>query len=222
HLLRELYLTGDKLAFTNSPIWNVQWVGLGPYRLERWERGALLEAAAFDRYFLGRPRIDRIVIHYLGDANAMVANVLAGSVDMIPMGAQLDIGQVVVVRDEWVAKGVPGLTLPVPKGVRGLYLQFRDPTAPWAQDLRVRQALIHALDRAQFTQSLGFGLTQVAHYYVMPNDPVHRLAEERGVPRYPYDPARAERLLNYAGWTRPDSGRPDVSGRGGDRLVRNN
>jgi peptide/nickel transport system substrate-binding protein len=209
HLLRDLYLTGDKVGFTNSPIWNVQWVGLGPYRLDRWERGSLLEAVGFDRYVLGRPRIDRLVIHYLGDANAMVANILAGSVDVITLGAQLDIGQVVVVREEWAARGVPGLTLPIPKGVRGVYLQYRDPTAPWVQDLRVRQGLIHALDREEFVQTLGFGLTSVAHYYVMPNDPVHRLAEERGVPRYPYDPARAERLFAEAGWTR-----------GPDRLLR--
>lgn len=210
HLLRDLYLAGDKVAFTNSPVWNVQWVGLGPYRLDRWERGSLLEAVAFDRYFLGRAKIDRIVIHYLGDANAMVANILAGSVDAITLGAQLDIGQVVVVREEWAAKGVPGLTLPVPKGVRGIYLQYRDPTAPWVRDPRVRQALLHAIDREQFTQTLGFGLTEVAHYYVMPNDPVFRLAEERAVPRYAYDPSRAERLLGDAGWTR-----------GPDRLVRN-
>ena len=209
HLLRDLYLTGDKTAFTNSPVRNVQWVGVGPYRLDRWERGSLLEAAAFDRYFLGRPRIDRIVVHYLGDANAMVANVLAGSVDVITLGAQLDIGQVVVIREEWAAKGVPGLTLPVPKGVCGVYLQYRDPTAPWVQDLRVRQALIHGLDREEFVQTLGFGLTSVAHYYIMPNDPLHRLAEERGVPRYPYDPARAERLFAESGWTR-----------GVDRLLR--
>jgi peptide/nickel transport system substrate-binding protein len=210
HLLRDLYLTGDKVAFTNSPLWNVNWVGVGPYRLDRWERGSLLEAVAFDRYFLGRPKIDRIVIHYLGDANALVANILAGSIDVITLGAQLDIGQVVVIREEWAAKGVPGLTLPVPKGVRGVYLQFRDPAAPWARDLRVRQALLQALDRETFTQTLGFGLTQVADYYVMPNDPVFRLAEQRGVPRYAYDPVRAERLFADAGWTR-----------GPDRLLRN-
>lgn len=210
HLLRDLYLTSDKVAFTNSPIWSVQWIGLGPYRLDRWERGSLLEASAFDRYVLGRPKIDRVIVHYLGDANAMVANILAGSVDAITLGAQLDLGQVVVIREEWAAKGVPGLTLPVPKGVRGVYLQYRDASAPWVRDIRVRQALIHALDREEFVQALQFGLTSVAHYYVMPNDPVHRLADERGVPRYPYDAARAERLFAEAGWTR-----------GPDRLLRN-
>jgi peptide/nickel transport system substrate-binding protein len=210
HLLRELYLTGDRVAFQNSPYWNTQWVGLGPYRLAQWVLGSHIEAVAFDRYVLGRPKIDRIVIRYIGDVNALVANVLSGEVDVVPLGAQLDIGQMVVVRREWEAKGVAGLTLPVPKAVRGVYLQYREPTAPWVQDLRVRQAMLHTLDREEFVQALQFGLTSVAHYYVMPNDPVHRLAQERGVPRYPYDPTRAERLFADAGWHR-----------GPDRLLRN-
>jgi ABC-type transport system substrate-binding protein len=59
-------------------------------------------------------------------------------------------------------------------------------------------------------EALQSGLTRVAHYYVMPEDPLYRLAEQRGVPRYAYDPVAAERLFAEAGWTR-----------GADRLLRN-
>ena len=37
-------------------------VGLGPFKLERWEAGAFIEGSAFEGHALGRPRIDRIKI----------------------------------------------------------------------------------------------------------------------------------------------------------------
>jgi len=209
HILGTLYLGGDKAAFDNSPFWNTQWVGLGPYRLGQWALGSQIEAIAFDQYYLGRPKIDRLIIRYIGDVNALVANLLSGEIDLIPAGAQLDINQMVAIRQAWDPTGA-GQTLLNTKSVRTLYLQFRDPAAPWAQDLRVRQALIHGLNRDEIVESLLFGLVPRADFYVPPEDPVHGLAEQRSLPRYPYDLARAERLLADAGWTR-----------GSDRMFRN-
>src|SRR5207249_90578 len=210
HIFRDLYGSGgDRAPMENSPFWTTQWVGLGPYRLDQWVQGSFIEASAFDQYVLGRPKIDRLTIRYIGDVNALVANILAGEVDLIPAGAQLDINQMVAIRQNWDATG-GGSTLLNTKSTRTLYLQFRDPTLPWAQDLRVRQALLYGLNRDEIVESLLFGLVPRADYYVPPDEPLHQLAEQRGFPKYPYDLARAERLLADAGWTR-----------GPDRVFRN-
>jgi len=205
HLMESLYLSGDKTGFDNSNMWREQWIGLGPYRLTQWQRGREMEGEAFGQYFLGRPNIDRLIVRYVGDVNALVANVLSSEIDVIPAGAQLDIGQMVVLRQAWESSA-GGVTLFNPKSVRTLYLQFRDPTAPWVQDVRVRQALLHALDRDQIVEALLYGLTQRADFYVPPDDPVYRLAEERGLPRYGYDQTRVDRLMSEAGWTRGGDG----------------
>lgn len=205
HLFEGLYQAGDRVAFENSPFWKDQWVGLGPYRLTQWVLGSHMEALAFDQYFLGRPKVDRLVIRFVGDVNALVASVLAGDIDVVPAGAQLDPGQMVVIRQAWEPTG-GGLTLFNPKSVRSLYLQLREPTAPWAQDARVRQALLHSLDRDQIVETLLFGVTQRADFYVSPDSAVHRMAEERGVPRYSFDLAKAERILAGAGWSRGADG----------------
>lgn len=210
HTFGELYASGDKTAVENSPLWNTQWTGVGPYRMTQRSLGSFMEGVAFDQYFLGRPKIDRIVIRYIGDVNAIVANVLAGEVDIVPLGAQFDIPQLMAVRRAWEGTD-SGLTMPIPKGVRTVYLQLRDTSAPWAQDVRVRQALLHSLDRKEFVETLLFGLVDVAEYFAAPDEPAYRLALQRDVPRYPYDLARAEQLLNGAGWTR-----------GQDRTFRNN
>ena len=58
HVFGDLWASGDRTAFANTPLWNEQWVGLGPYRLTRWERSSFIEGTAFDQYFAGRPKID--------------------------------------------------------------------------------------------------------------------------------------------------------------------
>jgi peptide/nickel transport system substrate-binding protein len=209
HIFKELYESGDKGAFENSPHWSTQWVGLGPFRLTSWSLGSSMEGAAFDRYVLGKPKIDRLIIRYMGDVNALVANVMAGEIDLIPAGAQLDINQMVTLKQAWDPSGA-GFTLLNTKSVRTLYLQFRDPSAPWASDLRVRQALLHALNRDEIVESLLYGMVPRADYYIPKEDPVFGLAEQRGLPKYAYDMTRAERLLADAGWTR-----------GADRSFRN-
>src|SRR5205814_703597 len=103
HLLGDLYATGDKTAFTNSPYWSTEWIGLGPYRLTQWERGSYMEGTAFDQYVGGRPKIDRLVMKFLGDANAIVANILSGDIDIIPLGANLDVPHLASVREMWLS-----------------------------------------------------------------------------------------------------------------------
>jgi len=208
HLFADLYQSGDKVAFENSSLWNTHWVGLGPYRISDWSPGSHIEGRAFDQYFLGRPKIDRVIIKYIGDVNALIANALSGDVDVVPLGGQLDVPQMIAVRQAWEPID-GGLTLPIAKGVRTIYLQFRDPAVPWVQDVRVRQALLHSLDRQEFVDTLLSGVTDVARYFLAPVEPAYRLAEQRGLPRYDYDIARAERLMADAGWPR-----------GADRLFR--
>jgi ABC-type transport system substrate-binding protein len=70
--------------------------------------------------------------------------------------------------------------------------------------------MLHSLDRADWIESLQYGLTEIVHYYAAATDPLNRLADQRGIVKYGYDPARAERLFAETGWTR-----------GADGLLRN-
>lgn len=217
HILQDLYRSGDKVAFENSPHWGNQWVGLGPYKMNRWERGSSIEASAFDQYVLGKPKIEKIAIRYLGDVNGLVANLLSGDVDVAPSGAQMDVSQMVTVRDAWQRAGVKAETYASPKGVRTVWLQFRNPT-PWAQDVRVRRALEMVLDRDGLVASMQSGIVPRMDFYAPPETLVHELAEQRGLPRYPFDLARAQRLLAEVGWTRGPDGL--LRNAGGEALPR--
>ncbi len=203
HLVQDLYGQGDKQAFANSQYWTSQFVGLGPYRLGQWAQGSFTEGLAFDDYFLGRPKIDRVVVRYFNDRTVMVANLLSGELDLVPSG--LGPEEVVTIRRAWASGGV-GTTYVTVGNVSAAQLQWRDPTAPWVTDVRVRQALMHLLDRQALADTFDPEGFPPADVYVAPDDPVYRLAQQRGYAKYPFDPGRAMVLLTEGGWSRgPDA-----------------
>jgi len=69
---------------------------------------------------------------------------------------------------------------------------------PMLGDVRVRQALLSAIDRAQIVAKLFEGRQVLAQGSVNPLDPMH----DPAVRDWPYDPAKAAALLDAAGWTR--------------------
>jgi peptide/nickel transport system substrate-binding protein len=204
HLLQDLYQQGDPKAFLNSPYWTSEFVGLGPYRLTDWSLGSYTAGAAFDDYFLGRPKIDRVIVRYIPDPNAVVASLLAGDIDMFqPSTLKLDDAQAII--KAWGPQD--GTVILSMISIVSARLQFRDPAAPWVRDVRVRRALLHLLDRQAMSDSFeGNPDGGPAEVWIAKSDPVFRLVEERGYARYPFDMAAGERLLNEAGWTKASDG----------------
>ena len=204
HLLQDLYLQGDKQAFVNSPYWSTRFVGLGPYRLKDWVQGSHIEGLAFDAYVLGRPRIDRVIVRYILDAGVMVASLLGGEIDMVARG-ELTLDDVAPLASAWGSTG-EGTVLTAASEVYLALLQYRDPSLPWVNDVRVRQALLHLIDRQTLGDTFSPGGSGLPHLLAAPNDPAYLLAEQRGFAKYPFEPTRAGMLLAAAGWTKGQDG----------------
>ncbi len=200
----ELYERRDMQALMNSPYWTAEFIGLGPYRLTQWILGSHTEAAAFDDYFAGRPKIDRVIIRYFSDLNTMVSNLLAGEVDVIPAGT-IKLEEIMAIRQAWDPRKA-GTVIQSRVEVQNLRFQFRYPNAPWASDVRVRRALTHLTDRQSLVDDLLYGTTTTADTFVAREDPVHQALEQRGFARYPFDVAAGERLMAEAGWNRVADG----------------
>jgi len=143
-------------------------------------------------------------LRILPDRNGIVANLLAGEIDVITVG---NVGalELKTIKDSWEASG-GGTAMPVLQGIRHLLPQFRDPAAPWAREARVREAVAYMLDRPAMAETLQQGFTIPADAGITPRDPTWQLLEQRGFPRRNYDLAQAQRLLNAAGWTKGADG----------------
>jgi peptide/nickel transport system substrate-binding protein len=205
HLVRALY-EEDKAGLASSNRFTTDFVGLGPFRLARWEGGVQMDFVRHDGYFLGHPPLDGIVVRFLGDATALIANVLAEAADVVFI-SQSEIEAVVEVGRRWAGTGnrvhlTPSLSL------RYLEIQHRPELAeprPGLTSRLVRQGLYHALDRPALNEAVNAGLAVVADSWIAPNDEI-RPAVEAAVPQFAYDPARATQLLAQAGWTRGPDG----------------
>ncbi len=204
HLMEEPYRRGMGEGFLNLPYWHLEFVGLGPYRLGEWILGSQMEALASDDYFLGRPKIDRLVMRYIGDVNVMYLALNAGEIDIVPMGAfQADF--FARIKQEYEGAG-KGTALAVFAGTRNYKFQLRYPELPWANDVRIRRALTHMLDRQTLSDNLVAGQGGLADTVVSPTNPAFPILKEIGLPTYPYDPAQAQRLMAEAGWQKGADG----------------
>src|SRR5207249_4482442 len=84
------------------PFWTSAYVGAGPFKVARWDPGAGIEAAAFDGHALGRPKIDRIQLRFINDANAALSNILSGAVQLLADDA-IYFQQATVLKREWAS-----------------------------------------------------------------------------------------------------------------------
>src|SRR5205823_506621 len=72
----------------------------GPFKVKEWVPATFAVVEAFPDYVLGRPKIDEIEIKFVLDSNTLLANVLAGAIDLTASRA-VSIEQGVTARDRW-------------------------------------------------------------------------------------------------------------------------
>jgi peptide/nickel transport system substrate-binding protein len=199
HLLEKDYVE-DKTAILQHAYWTEGYAGTGPFRLREWVGGSHLVLAANEQYVLGRPKIDEILVRFIPDQNALVANLLAGAVELT-FGRSLSLEQAIQVTNQWrEGKADVGF-----KNWIALYPQFLNPSPTVVLDVQFRRAMLHAIDRQQLADTLQGGLVPVAHSFLSPTDPDHDRVKDRIV-RYDYDPPRAVQMIEGLGYSRGPDG----------------
>jgi len=205
HILDSVYRS-DKDAFSNSRYFTTEFIGLGPYRLSRWESGSLMEFERFDDYYLGRPPLDRVVLKFVPDSNTMLANILAGAVDIV-MPPNVEIDTMFEIKARW--EGTGNVARADPTGRFRLMdpqhrPEYARPQSAITNTL-VRQGLYQAIDRTTMAEVLTQGLAPIADSWIPPDHEL-RPGVESAIPPFRYDPARAQQLLTQAGWLRGSDG----------------
>jgi peptide/nickel transport system substrate-binding protein len=183
-----------------------EFIGLGAYKLERWEPGSHIEFSRFAEYHRGPAKLDRLILKFIPDSNAMVTNILAGAVDVVlPEGVELDAA--LELRRRW--QGTRNqVRIDVLTGLEQLEVQHRPEFALPRNGFTirgVRQALYQGIDRQSLADAMTEGAAPPADSWYAPNDPV-RKDVEASIPPFPYDPARAQRLFEESGWVKGGDG----------------
>jgi peptide/nickel transport system substrate-binding protein len=200
HLLERAYVE-EKAGFTQHPYWSGPLIGVGPFRMREWVRGSNLLLEAFNEYALGRPKVDMVDVKFIPDQNTLVANVLAGTVD-VTLGKTLTLEQALQIRDQWRLGRVEA----TPANAIQIFPQLLTPNPAIVGDPQFRRALAYAIDREEITDGLMFGFSSVVHSYLAPSEPPELQAAGGRVVRYPYDPRRAAELLDGLALSRSTDG----------------
>ena len=174
-------------APTTPGLWN------GPYLITGYD-GASQIVLEPNPYWTGKvPAIKRVVARSITDSAALQANLLAGDVDMAPgdaIGLQLD--QVLAMQ-----KDQPNQFQYVFNDALAFWNIDFDLDNKFLTDVRVRRAMLMAVDRKAMSDKLAGGRFTLAATWVPPKEPMFA----PGLPIVPYDPAQAKALLKEAGYT---------------------
>ena len=167
-------------------------IGSGRFRFASMEPGVRIELVADTAHYRGRPRLDRVIIAFAGEAGAAATQLLSGQADFLEI-----VPPDVLPRLDSSAHARP---VPYP-GFQYAFLGFnhRDPRRasqphPLFGDLRVRQAVYAALDREAMLQNVFGGRG------IIGRGPFPTALADTSVRLPGFDRARAAALLDSAGW----------------------
>lgn len=163
-------------------------VGTGPFKFKSWTRGDRVELVKNPDYWQkDKVKLESVTFRFISDSQAQVAAVRAGDVDAFPNLAAPELFAEFQKDSRFraVAGNTEGETV---AGLNSAKKPF--------DDVRVRRALMHAIDRQALIEGAysGFG-TPIGSFF-SPNHPAY--VDTTGI--VPYDPAKAKALLAEAGY----------------------
>jgi len=176
-------------GFGQSPI------GTGPFKFVEWIKDDRVVLEANPDYFRGAPGVDRLVFRAVPEDSSRVAELLTGGVDLMISVPNQDRARVEenadLAIDEFLTTQVVMLSLRA--GPSAPMPDFSGPT----QNEKVRQAIAYAIDRAALIELInGMGVPTMTRI----TPPTLGSSEELYNKTGTYDPARAQQLLQEAGY----------------------
>jgi peptide/nickel transport system substrate-binding protein len=168
--------------------------GSGPFKFKQWISDDRLILEKNPNYFENGadgkplPYIDEFVGRFVPDPTVSLVDLQAGT---------LQILEWVLTKDAQAVKANPALELhEMPWAGQVYFMVGFNTEAPPFNDVRVRQAALHAIDRDSMNKALGFGVGLPWFY---PDWAPASLGYDESIPKNEFNPARVKELLAAAG-----------------------
>jgi peptide/nickel transport system substrate-binding protein len=164
-------------------------IGSGPFRFVTATQDKEVELERNADYWAGPPKLTRVRFAVVPDAVTVALELQKGSADIASNELTLDLVHAL--------QSSPNLKTETGEGSPVMYLNFNVSQGPLA-DKRVRQAVACAMDRQAIIDAIWRGKAQLASSLLPASH--WAVASPAGLAQYPYEPSRAQRLLNEAGY----------------------
>lgn len=161
-------------------------VGTGPFMVSTWVQGDRVELVRNPHYWGPAPKLDKLTFKFISDPTAAFAAVMAGDIDAFPnFPAPENLAQFAAdPRFQVIVGTTEGETI----------LAMNNARTPF-DDIRVRTAVSHAIDRKAIIDGAMFGYGTPIGSHFAPHNPAYE--DLTGLSAY--DPAKAKALLAEAG-----------------------
>ncbi len=164
-------------------------IGTGPFKFVKWDTGKEIVLERNEKYWGKKPYLNRIVYKIITDNTVAFQVLKQGGLDLMSLRP---IQWVKQTRSKRFKKRFKKLKYFLPSynyigwNMRRVYFK----------DRRVRKALTMLVDRRGILKDIlyNLGVIVTGPFYI--NSPAY----DKSIKPYPYDPARAEKLLAEAGW----------------------
>jgi peptide/nickel transport system substrate-binding protein len=166
-------------------------IGTGPFKFAEWKSGEYIRVVKNDNYWRGAqyPKVDEIVFSFIPDDNTRLNALKTGD---------YNIGEILPLQVKEM-KGNSNGTVKLIDSNSFMHFDFNansDRTKKLFGDVKVRQALSHAVDRQAIADQLMEGTVTVINSPLNPNSVWYN----KDVKGYAYDVALAKKMLDEAGW----------------------
>jgi peptide/nickel transport system substrate-binding protein len=168
-------------------------IGTGAFKfVSRDASQNLVDLEAHEGFWQGAPNIKKLRVRVVLDANTLQAELQSGRVDLVVSASNLtpDAYTALERNQALQVKQFPGANV--------VYLGFNT-QADIVKDARVRQAIGYAINREEIVKNLLLGQARIAHSILPEGSWAYTAGEQ-----YNFDPARAKRILDEAGYPDPD------------------
>jgi len=177
-------------AFTKNPTEFIRNpVGTGPFKFVSWVKDDRIVLEKFDGYWdkAAGPYLDKAIFRSIPENSVRFLELKTGNIHICQFPNPQDIA---------MAKADSNLILPTQPGMNVGYLSFNHTKEPWKSNVKLRQAIGHAINRQAIVDNLYQGMGQVAKNPIPPT----MWGYNTSIPGYVYDPALAKKLLAEAGY----------------------
>lgn len=164
-------------------------VGSGPFKFVAFDASQnIVEMEANTEYWDGAPKIPKLRVKTVTDAQSLQSELQSGGVDIAPLPTNLPPDVLKAMN------GVGNLKVDQFDGSNIQYLVFNAQSAP-LNNIKIRQAIGYAIDRQKIVTQLFFDQAKLASSILPPQSWAYSPGST-----YSYDPAKAKQLLREAGY----------------------
>lgn len=187
-LIPKHLLEGKDLA---TDEWNFKPVGTGPFKFESWDKGQSINMVAFADFYNGKPGLDKIIFKIVEDTKARALQLKSGELDFAQITPH-DLAQFENDKNFQVY-------IMKTADYRGILYNFNNPL--FKNNRELPNILSYAVDRQAILDTVLLGHGEIAY------SPIQRgMYNDPDMPKFAYDPAKAEAELQKAGWKKGADG----------------